>query len=753
MSKPQVLFISSYPSRECGIATYSQDLLNSLEKKFRNSFSFAVCALDEGKEKRIYPDEVKYVLNTSDYTNYLQMAAKINADNEIGCVFIQHEFGLFSGVFGEHLLYLLCMLEKPIVTTFHTVLPDTDQKRIAVVQTLIKLSENIIVHTQHSAEQLINVYRADQEKIKIIPHGTHLTNWKNKNEIKSKYNFDGRLILSTFGLLGSNKSIETALDALPEIKEQFPNVLYLILGKTHPGVVKHEGERYREFLKEKITTLELTENVLFVDQYLTLDSLLEYLSLTDVYLFTSKDPNQAVSGTFAYAMASGCPIIATPIPHAKELLDNGTGILFDFENSDQLATAAVKLLGDEKLRDEMGRNAFHKVRPTAWENVAITHANLLNKLMSDDKKLIHELPELSFDHLCAMTTDSGIIQFSDMGMPDIRSGYTLDDNARALIVVSKYRELNGDNSSEKQMDVYLNFIKFCQKKDGRFINYVDLDGQPSIQNNFENLEDANGRAIWALGYFISADHGIHKFFINRAENIFSKTLDWVSELNSPRAISFAIKGLYHYNSVHADSNVKNLIRILSEKLLNNYYDNFEKKWNWFEPYLTYANSSLPEAMLYSYLSTGDEMKKVIAKESFDFLISKIFNEDSIKVISNNGWHHRGDELNNFGEQPIEIAYTILTLELFYEVYQDKKYLELMEVAFSWFLGNNHLQQIIYNDSSGGCCDGLEESNVNLNQGAESTVCYLMARMAMETNKFKKHLDIPILVENKLLKIA
>ena len=753
MAQQQVLFISSYPTRECGIATYCQDLMTSLDKKFKNSFSLAVCALDEGKEKRIYPEEVKYILHTTDYNNYIEMAEKINSDTEISCVFIQHEFGLFGGKYGEHLLYLISLLEKPIVTTFHTVLPDANQNRKAIVQTIIRLSEHIIVHTKNSADQLVNIYEADAEKINVIPHGTHLTNWRNKSEIKTKYDFGERLILSTFGLLGSNKSIETALDALPEIRAKFPNVLYLILGKTHPGVVKHEGEKYREFLMDKIQMLELSENVLFVDQYLSLEPLLEYLSLTDVYLFTSKDPNQAVSGTFAYAMASGCPIVATPIPHAKEVLDSGTGILFDFGNSDQLAEATIKLLSDKKVRDEMGRNSFHKVRPTAWENVALTHANLLNKLIYKDKKLIHELPELSLLHLNAMTTNYGIIQFSDLGMPDICSGYTLDDNSRALIAVSKYQELTGDHSFEKQMDIYLNFIKFCQKKDGKFINYVDADGSPSNQNDLENLEDANGRAIWALGSFIAANENNNPYFVASAENIFLKTFWWVNELSSPRALSFAIKGLYRYNTVHDKLAVTCLIHSLSKKLMNNYYDNFEKSWHWYEPYLTYANSSIPEAMLCSYLSTGDEIQKMIAKDSFDFLLSKIFVNDSIMVISNNGWHLKGDEMNHYGEQPIDISYTILSLQLFYDVFKEKKYLDLMDVSFSWFLGNNHLQEIIYNPTSGGCCDGLEEHNVNLNQGAESTVCYLMARLAMEESKLSRKNTDAVLVEKNLLKRA
>ena len=737
--KKQVLFITSYPPRQCGIATYSQDLMNAIRKQFSDSFSLAVCALDDGKEILLYPKEVKYVLDTSDHDNYIELAKKINADDEISCVFIQHEFGLFGGEYGENLFFLLSFLEKPVITTFHTVLPNPNEKRKSIVKSIIDLSESIVVLTKTSKAILINEYEAEKNKIIVIPHGTHITEWKDKNRIKGKFDFNERLILSTFGLISSNKNVETAIDALPDIKKQFPNVLYLILGKTHPGVVSHEGEKYREFLQKKVKDSGLMDNVLFVNKYLSLSELLEYLALTDVYLFTSNDPYQAVSGTFAYAMASGCPIIATPIPHAKELLDNGTGMLFDFENSDQLAKATIKLLGDEKLRDEMGRNAIHKVRASSWENVSIQHAKLFKQFIHRKGELNYNLPDLSLDHFTNMTTEAGMIQFSDLGRPDIKSGYTLDDNARALIAISDYYSHTRDKSQIDKVDIYLNFIKYCQQDDGRFLNYVDYDGEFNSRNHSDNLEDANGRAIWALGTFLSTGHNYHNYFTIRAENIFNKTFDWIPELRSPRAISFAIKGLSTYNMIHNNQKVKNIIFVLSKRLMSNYYDNFDHNWEWFEPYLTYANSALPEAMLYAYLSSGKESYKIIAKDSFDFLISKIFSDGKIKVISNNGWHQQGGEIVRYGEQPIDIAYTILTLRLFYNEFKEEKYKELMHIAFSWFLGNNHLNHIIYNPSTGGCYDGLEEYNVNLNQGAESLVCYLMARLAMENLNVKTEL--------------
>jgi len=729
-----ILFISSYPPKECGIATYCHDLVCSIKNKFGRAFSIKVCALDNEEEKITYTEDVKYVLPSSKLNSYIEIAGKINKDNEVDCICIQHEFGLFGGPFGEYLLYLLCSLEKPVIVTFHTVLPDPCVKRRAIVKSLVILSESIIVLTKTSAEILKEHYDADAKKIHVIPHGTHPLAERSKSELKRKYNLGSKLVLSTFGLLSSNKSIETVLGALPGIKNKYPDVVYIVLGKTHPGIVAREGEKYRFFLRHTVKELGLPDNVLFVNKYLSLDEILDYLALTDIYLFSSKDPHQAVSGTFAYAQACGCPVIATPIPHAKEMIDEGTGLLFNFGNSAELEESVIKLLGNEKLREDMGRNAIHRVRASAWENVAISHIHLLSPFLKPEFDLIFEMPRVSLQHIERMTTPSGIVQFCDLAKPSFDSGYTLDDNARALIALAHYFKITRDFSLIDKLDVYLNFIKFCQQKDGKFLNYIGFDGRPSVLNTNVNLEDSNGRAIWALGYFIQSCRQLHPYFINRAAIIFLKALDTLCKLSSPRAISFAIKGLYRYNLVHNDLKVKSVIRMLSKKLMDNYIENFDQKWEWFEQYLTYANSVIPEAMLCAFLSSREEMYKIVARDSFDFLIGKIFKGDKIRVISNNSWHQRGKETNEFGEQPIDIAYTILALHAFYQEFKEVKYRRLMDTAFSWFLGNNHLHQTIYNSATGGCFDGLEEHSVNLNQGAESTICYLMARLAMEEAK-------------------
>lgn len=740
---PEILFISTYPPRECGIATYSYDLIKALKKQYVYSFNLRVCAVENDSDKHDYSDvDVKYKLNTSNPESYKTLAKEINKNDTIKVVLLQHEFGLFAETVTEFNEFIKS-IHKPIVLVFHTVLPRPDDVFKKNVQHLLNHAAGIIVMTNGASEILDRDYIVDRKKITVIAHGTHLVQHHDKNVLKEKYGVANRKVLATFGLLSSGKSIETTLDALPSIVKTSPNVIFLIIGKTHPTVVLREGEVYRESLQRKIVELNLQNNVKFINKYLPLEELLEYLQMTDIYLFTSKDPNQAVSGTFSYALSCGCPVISTPIPHAKEVLSDDTGILFDFGNAEQLAAAVNKLLFDVKLRKNIVLNGLHKITCTAWENSAVAHAKLLQKTAKEKFDLHYRNPEINLAHLKRMTTSFGMLQFSKINQPDINSGYTIDDNARALIAICQHFKMTEAASDLKYITIYLNFIAYCERPDALFMNYVDFNNNFTSQNAEVNLEDSTGRAIWALGYMISLSHILPAELISKAQTIFQRTILQSNTIHSPRAMAFIIKGLYYFNrTVENESTIKTAI-LLSDRLVQMYRHEAAPEWLWFESYLTYANSVLPEALLCAYTMTHDEKYKDIAKESFDFLLDKTFDKDAIKVISNQSWHLKGGISERYGEQPIDVAYTIITLRKFHDVFKEKKYLDKMETAFNWFLGNNHLQQIIYNPCTGGCFDGLEEHNVNLNQGAESTVSYLMARMMTykffgnETNTYNR----------------
>lgn len=728
-----ILVIGSYPPRVCGIATYTQDLIDSIIRKFEPSFSVMICAIDSKDHTTNYPEEVKYIL---DYTNeqaYVDLAKSINQNAVIKKVFIQHEFGLFGGEYGEFLLRLMCQLEKPASITFHTVLPEPPIKQRQVVTLIGEMSNHIVVMTRHSANLLSEVYQIPDEKISVIPHGTHIISWRERLLKKQNHILKNRLILTTFGLLSTNKNIETALSALQKIVPQFPNVLYLVLGKTHPEVKKNQGEVYRRMLEQKVEEFELTEHVIFVDEYLSLQQLLAYLQLTDIYLFTSKDENQAVSGTFSYALSCACPIISAPIPQAEEMLRRQAGVLIDFNNADMVANQAIRLLSDYNLRQNMSKNAFAITRNTVWENAAIAHVGLFKQYLNDSQQPIYKLPPINLKHIYALTTDIGMIQFSKISVPDLNSGYTLDDNARALIAICMYYDKTRDKAVLGLITTYLNFIWLCQKPFGDFLNYVDECGNFTRQNAAVNLEDSNGRAIWALGVVLSFQDILPEYISSQANRILNKALPLIFSLNSPRAIAFTIKGLYFCYKKTENTRYKFWIDKLSKKLVVNYGTTSDESWHWFESYFTYANSILPEAMLYAFLVNRKLLYKSIAYKSFNFLLSHLFIGSHLKVISNNGWLIKNQVPNRYGEQPIDVSYTIQTLDLFHQIFGEASYKEKMEIAFSWFLGNNHLNQIIYDPVTGGCCDGLEAHNVSLNQGAESTVCYLMARLTMDKN--------------------
>jgi len=727
---PEILFLTSYPPRECGIATYSQDLIKAINNKFSKSLSIKVCALESGDVDFHYQGIVKYTLKTSLPDKYMDLALKINKDNRIAIVLIQHEFGFFKKQ-EQAFIRLLTMLTKPVIVVFHTVLPKPDEQMKSNILSIAERCESIIVMTHNSAEILLNDYGLPVEKISVIAHGTHLVPHISQEILKKKYGLKGRKVLTTFGLLSSGKNIETTLKALPAIIKKNPEVIFLIIGKTHPEVIKEEGEKYRNSLESIIQSTNITEHVRFINRYLPLPDLLEYLQLTDIYLFTTDDPNQAVSGTFAYAMSCGCPIISTPIPHAKEVLTEDTGIIFDFHNSWQLADDVLLLLNDPLRRKNMRINTLQKIVSSAWENSAVDHAKLFEKIADDKIKIQYNLPVINLDHIKHMTTDTGIIQFSKINQPDLCTGYTLDDNARALIAMSMHFILTRDNKSIWYINRYLSFIKLCLQPDGRFLNYMDIENNFTDQNKAVNLDDANGRALWALGYLISEKRLLPANIISDAIDILQKVLPHAEMMHSTRAMAFAIKGFYYYNMAIKSSETLSHVKTLADRLVQMYKHESTGKWQWFEGYLTYANSILPEAMLYSWLLTGETIYKEIALSSFDFLLSKIFNDNGIEVISNKNWLHKGQAETRYGEQPIDVAYTIMTLSKFFEELDDEVYLIKMKTAFNWFLGDNRLHQIIYNPCTGGCYDGLEEKYVNLNQGAESSISYLMARLTVE----------------------
>ncbi len=727
----RILLMCSYLPRECGIATYSFDLRQSLVEKFGANCQVDICALENSHDQYAYPNEVKYILKVDNKRAYPKLAKELNALQDYDAILIAHEFGLFGGAYGSDLLLFLETNQTPVILNFHTVLPNPEKARYDFVNQLIAFSSAVVCMTNASATLLMKDYQCPQAKCEVIAHGTALVAHRNQQQLKKSLNLDNKLVLTTFGLLSRGKSIETALHALVNIKANFPTCCYVILGKTHPEVAKSEGESYRNSLIALTAALDLNENVRFVDAFVENQLLQDYLQATDLYLFTSNDPNQAVSGTFAYAMACGCPIVATAIPQAKDALGDA-GIVVDFNNSIQMAEAIQQVLQDEFLRSEMQQAAVQKSKPSAWPNVALQYMRLFEKNNPQQKKVKHStLPKYNLNHLKKCTTSIGLLQFCKAEQPLLASGYTLDDNARALIALIEYYAIHPEYGMLKNISIHFGFIERMQLASGRFINYLDFMENPTTQNSNENLDDANGRAIWALGTMASLHHMFDPTYLKKVQQMIDKSLDMLSNIDSPRANAFAIKGLVKFSKVVSDPRILDLIATMGKKLEALYIFHRNDEHHWFEPKLTYANALLPEALLLVSKITANQNQQAIANQSFTYLLKLLFEDDEFQVISNRTWYEPGKEMARDGQQPIDVSYTILALSTFYEYTKLKSYLIKMKTAFDWYLGKNCLNQIVYNPISGGCQDGLEANGVNINQGAESSVTYLMARNRME----------------------
>jgi glycosyltransferase involved in cell wall biosynthesis len=729
--KKSLVLMSSYPERECGIATFSNDLVNAISTQFGHQLEVVVCALENGVKKRNYPKEVRYCLDAENKAAYKQMARTINASPEIEMAVIQHEFGLFGGDFGTYLLRFVSKLKKPYLITYHTVLPNPCNMRKHVVRELSCGAFASVTMTMHAQNLLINDYGLKREQIQLIPHGSHPVEVKDKEALKTFYGYSDDIVLSTFGLIGPNKGIETSLYALPELVEAYPNIRFLVVGKTHPEIVKNEGEAYREQLEGIVEDLDLGEHVVFINQFLATDTLLEYLQMTDVYLFTSRDPLQAVSGTFTYALSCGCPIVATAIPHTKEMLHEPCGKLIDMDDSTALKDAVFELLAHRVDLDHMKVNALHLSKSNEWANSSVKYTKVISEALNHDFSV--QLPPLTLKHLIHLTHDLGVIQFCKLSEPDLHSGYTLDDNARALVLACDYLQSKEDRMLTVLIDKYLRFLARCQQEDGTFVNYISIQGAVLEKNRTTNLEDSNGRAIWALGRVLSISEWLPESLVKKAQNLLEFAFPTLQSMESPRAIAFSMKGLHHYVSRYHHAPSDAMFRKLGFKLLNMYHENRSEKWHWFEKRMTYGNSILPEALMYAYLNNGESVFLEGATETFHFLLNHIFRNGYIQVIPNESWYSESDLVCSLkgGEQPIDVCYTVLTLDLFHRVTGNPFYQRRKEQAFQWFFGQNHLRQFIYNPLTGGCHDGLEAENVNLNQGAESTICYLLARLAMQ----------------------
>lgn len=719
-----ILFMGTYPPRECGIATFTKDLVSSIDKRFSPKIKSKILAINKnGSNIYNYNKKVLFQISDNDINDYIEVAKKINLSEEIKLIIIQHEFGIFGGEYGDHLLAFLEVIEKPVIITFHSILPDPNERLKKVVRAIGEKVESIVVMTKKGVDILREDYDV-QAQIKIIPHG--IPNVRFESQIKEKRNlgFNNNIILSSFGLMNRGKGYEYVIEALPDVVKKYPKLLYLIVGETHPVVRKNEGEEYRNFLEKRVRELGLEKHVKFYNKYLDLNEIIKYLKASDIYVSSGLDPNQITSGTLSYAMGCGRVVVSTPFLHAKDCLKNDVGVLADFRNPKSYSIAIKKILDDLEFKGEMERNAYIKTRHMTWSNVSLSYGRLFKEILNIQN--IPNLPRLDYSHLFRMTDNFGIIQFAREHIPDYESGYSLDDNARALIVCSLHYSHFKEYKILKLLKVYLDYIKYVQDSDGKLYNYVDKNKNV----NYDDWsEDAHGRAIWSLGVMLKTQL-IPEDFKEDINKILKKSMPTVMKMQSPRSIAFSLIGLC--NSQEDGSNdYKEQIKKLADWLVSAYKANSHEDWPWFEPYLTYSNSKLSESLFLAYLATNNEEYLKIAKSSLKFLMKKTFYNSIFVPIGQENWYVKGQVRSYYDQQPIEASYMVQTLLVAYKITKDPYYKNKALDVFQWFLGKNTLNQVLYNESTGGCHDGLGKYSININQGAESTLSYLIARLSLK----------------------
>ncbi len=722
-----VLFVSTYPPRECGIATFTQDLTEAIDKRFFPTIKTKILALNNPETLDLeYPKNVMYAVEEYDVNKYMQTAQRINEDPRIKLVCVQHEFGIFGGDYGDHLLPFLEILDKPVIVTFHSVLPHPDRQRRIIVRAIAERTKAFVVMTEKAVSILQKEYGVTTP-IVVIPHGIPEVQYKSQEKDKKDLGLEGRIVLASFGMISQNKGYEFVIRSLPKVVKNFPNVLYLIIGETHPVVREREGEKYREMLQKIVKDLKLEKNVEFRNKYHTKSEIIKYLRASDIYVSPSLTPEQITSGTLVYGMGCGRVTVSTPFLHARDIVTPERGRLVKSRKPRTFAAAINRLLAEPEKLKKMERNTYSYTRQMLWQNVGISYGKLFNKYINLPE--IHfrdKIPAINMNHIRKLTDDFGILRTATFATPDITSGYTLDDNSRALLVCGALYNKQRRNNQIKLMKIYLDFMKYVQQKDGRMLNVVQSDFRIDPESW---SEEAHGRAIRALGYILTIS-GLPRELRKQAEKTLTHALKPVSTLQYPRAIASTIAGLHFSNqSKYSEQNI-DLMKQMADRLLVMYQQNSKENWNWFEPVMTYSNGKLPEALLYAYITTQDKKYAETAKEALDFLIEKTFHGQTFAPVGQKGWFD-GTKKAVFDQHPVEATSMTNSLILAHRIFKKQKYERFAISAFNWFLGKNIRNTVMYNETTGGSFDRLGKKTINSNQGAEATLAYLLARVHLE----------------------
>ncbi|MBK0380516.1 glycosyltransferase family 4 protein [Mucilaginibacter segetis] len=736
----KIAYISTYPPRECGIATFNQNLMRAINANFPNRSlhdgGYVVALNDsENLQEYEYPEDVKYVIRQNHQKDYIRAANYINTSTVDACI-LEHEFGIYGGESGIYILPLINRLEKPLISILHTILKEPSYVQRIIIREIAEQSSKIVVMSKRAVEFLTTIYDIPAEKIQIIEHGVPDLEAPEVNPVNTLSTFKNRKVMLTFGLLSRNKGLETVVRALPKIVAKHPDVMYVVLGNTHPGVIKNSGEEYRDHLKSLAAELKVSQHLSFINKFVTEDELINYLTAAEVYVTPYLNEAQITSGTLSYAVGAGAAVVSTPYWHATELLDNNRGRLFDFKNAEALADTVNELLDNDELLNELKQNAYEYGLHLRWPVIgaeyikiaqiaAATH-DFSDKILKNSIVDPEILPNFSLTHVLRLTDDTGIVQHAKYGIPNLKEGYCLDDNARALIMALMAYQRNKSNEAFELLPVYLSYIHYMQTDDGNFRNFLSFNRQYLDE---VGSEDSFGRTIWSLGYLIgcAASNSYREF----AMEIFQKSIPHFKALKHLRGMANTAIGLSLYLQEYpTDEGLVNELVRLTQPLIDAYENNHSDDWHWFEEKMTYDNAILPLALLHSCEITGDENAKRIALESMAFLDKLTLSNGYLSPVGNDGWYYRGGTFPTFDQQAIETMAMVLMHFQAYQIFRKPRYIEKMFLSYKWFLGENTLRAPLYDHETKGCCDGLLPTGINRNQGAESTLAYLISHLTV-----------------------
>ena len=736
----KIAFVGNHLPRKCGIATFTSDLLAAVAAAHPQSqcFSVSVNDIQGGYE---YPEVVRFEIEEQDLSSYLRAADFLNISN-VDIVCLQHEFGIFGGPAGGHILALLRELRMPVVTTLHTLLREPKAEQRRVMQELVALSTRLVVMAERGRQMLQEIYQAPPAKIDLIPHGIPDVGFVDPTDFKDQFGVEGRVVLLTFGLLSPNKGIEYVLNALPHILAEFSNVVYIVLGATHPNELREHGEAYRLSLEILAKKNKLEKNVIFYNRFVELEHLKEFIGAADFYITPYLNEAQITSGPLAYTFGAGKVVISTPYWHAAELLTEDCGVLVPFGDAPAIAREVIDLLRDDTRRHAIRKNAYKLGREMVWSNVARLYMrsfelsqiegtarsrkSLATKTLDQKPR---ELPELKLSHLSRMTDSTGIFQHAILSIPNFSEGYCTDDNARAFILAVLLSELGEEPERVRTLaTTYAAFLHHAfDLRVKRFHNHLSFDRRWLDE---QGSEDCQGRALWALG--VGVGRSPYRSFQIMAGQLFALALPALTELTSPRAWAFGLIGIHEYlRRLSGDSLVNQTRETLTSRLMELFERTAQPDWPWFEEDLTYDNAKLPHALILTGRTTGQQAVLERGLQALRWLTElQISEKGHFRSIGTNGFYRRGGVRANFNQQPIEAQAMVSACLEAYRATSDLWWYEQAQRAFDWFIGWNDLGLELCSPKTGGCRDGLHVDRVNRNQGAESTLAFLLSLAEM-----------------------